>query len=151
MTALGLPGDDIIPAATAQTACSAMKGPTNSAGMEHRATPLLVGGDDNDLLSGDARMSIWKDVPFIGFRPAEPGLPAPVGGGLGGVGGNDILDAGAGDDILVGDAPRSPAPDVAAMTFFSAARATIAYMATPTPTTPPARPGSARSCSPTRG
>ena len=73
------------------------------------------------------------DVPFISFGPAEPGLPVPGRrSGLGGVGGNDVLDAGAGDDILVGDAGcASWARDAAATTSFSAARATIASMGTP--------------------
>ena len=66
---------------------------------------LLVGGDGDDLLSGDATMSLVSppypplfDAPFF-----DNGLPIPIGGGLLNVGGNDTLDGGAGNDIMIGD------------------------------------------------
>ena len=66
---------------------------------------LLVGGDGNDLLSGDAHEPSGRHPPLFPHPSfGEAGLPIPVGGGLRGVGGNDILDARAGDDIMIGDA-----------------------------------------------
>src|SRR3546814_8456952 len=67
----------------------------------------LNGGQGDDIVSGDARVSVWQDGNGVFLQESfDVGLPFPDGDGLFGadVGGNDLLRGGQGNDLLMGDA-----------------------------------------------
>ena len=105
------PGDDIIRGGDGPDRLFGNEGADKLSGDRefHAAVDddLLVGGDDNDLLIGDGEAVLVQSPYPPGFIPpfGEQGRPIPVGMiGTTLQWGNDVLDAGAGDDILIGDA-----------------------------------------------
>ncbi len=77
------------------------------------------------------------DAPFF-----ETGLPIPIGGGLRNVGGNDTLDGGAGNDIMIGDGRHDPRHGAWRQRHdAAAATATTVCTATPIPASSPSPPG----------
>src|SRR3546814_5712817 len=64
----------------------------------------LNGGQGDDIVSGDARVSVWQDGNGVFLQESfDVGLPFPDGDGLFGadVGGNDLLRGGQGNDLLM--------------------------------------------------
>jgi len=107
----GLPGDDTIFGSEGPDRLFGNEGADNLSGDQQHAESLivsddlLVGGEDADLLVGDASATLFHFPYQQNLSPPEGGgVPIPVGLGLSGVGANDTLEGGTGDDILIGDA-----------------------------------------------